>query len=62
MQFVRKPLQSALSHSWCGGGGVVATDLNAAVFQILQPSGCGQQCDRVRAFFSVAISKADIET
>ena len=62
MQFVRKPLQSPLSHSWCGGGGVVATDLDAAVFQILQPSGCGPQCDRVRAFFSVAISKADIET
>jgi hypothetical protein len=59
MQFVRKPLQSPLSHSWCGGGGVVATDLDAAVFQILQPSGCGQQCDRVRAFFCVARSKAE---
>ena len=57
MQFVRKPLQSPLSLSWCGGGGVMATDWNAAVFQILQPSGCGQQCDRVRAFFCVAGSK-----
>ena len=57
MQFVRKPLQSPLSRSWCGGGGVVAADLDAAVFQTLQPSGCDQQCDRVRAFFLLCCQK-----
>jgi len=36
--------------------GAVATNLNAAVLQILQPSGCCPQCVQVCAFFCVARS------